>query len=100
MKKNTWARSVQVSATLTANIECPECGEIHTIQQELHPDDPEYSYVILDQPWFVRPCSSCKTDIIYHFDIDIRAWARICEEGFSMAPKPEKQKPKQLTIFS
>lgn len=99
MRKNTWSKKIQISAVLTASVECPECRGAHTVQQELKPDDPEDESMIMEDPWFVRPCPDCQTDLIYHFDISLRAWARIHEKRFEREPDPKKQEPQQLAIF-
>lgn len=55
--------------------------------------------MIMEDPWFIRPCPDCQTDLVYSFDISLRAWARIYEERFQREPEPKKQEPKQLAIF-
>lgn len=99
MKKNTWSKNIKISAVLKADIECPECGGVHTIQQDLQPDDPEYPSMIMEDPWFIQPCPDCQSDLSYHFDVSLRAWARIHEERFQREPEPKKLEPQQLDLF-
>lgn len=96
---SNWSRNITLAVAVTTNVQCPSCGGIHTIQQDLQPDDPEDSARIMEDPWFVRPCPDCQAELIYAFDITVKACARIYEERFAPEQPKRQLEPQQLDLF-
>lgn len=92
-----WSRNIQVSVTITAQVDCPECGEVHTVQ--LRPEPEEQERRIVESEYIMQPCPACQAELIYFFDIDLGMHCRTTVERDKRVPDPPKQELKQLDLF-